>query len=29
VTNSASNDISIYSIDAATGVLTLIGTTGT
>ncbi|MGA2845773.1 MAG: beta-propeller fold lactonase family protein [Candidatus Acidiferrales bacterium] len=28
-TNSASNDISIYSIDAATGALTLIGTIGT
>jgi YVTN family beta-propeller protein len=29
VTNSASNDVSIYSIDAATGALTLIGTIGT
>jgi 6-phosphogluconolactonase (cycloisomerase 2 family) len=29
VTNSASNDISIYSIDGATGALTLIGTIGT
>ena len=29
VTNSMSNDVSIYSIDGATGALTLIGTTGT
>jgi YVTN family beta-propeller protein len=29
VTNSASNDVSMYSIDAATGALTLIGTIGT
>ena len=29
VTNSASNDVSMYSIDTATGVLTLIGTIGT
>jgi DNA-binding beta-propeller fold protein YncE len=29
VTNSMSNDVSIYSIDGATGALALIGTTGT
>ena len=29
VTNSASNDVSIYGIDAVTGVLTLTGTVGT
>ena len=29
VTNSGSNDVSMYSIDAATGALTLIGTAGT
>jgi 6-phosphogluconolactonase (cycloisomerase 2 family) len=29
VTNSASNDVSIYSIDGTTGALTLIGTIGT
>jgi DNA-binding beta-propeller fold protein YncE len=29
VTNSASNNVSIYSIDGATGTLTLIGTIGT
>jgi DNA-binding beta-propeller fold protein YncE len=29
VTNSASNNVSMYSIDAATGALTLIGTIGT
>ena len=29
VTNSGSNDVSMYSIDAATGALTLIGTIGT
>jgi hypothetical protein len=29
VTNSMSNDVSIYSIDGATGALTLIGTIGT
>jgi len=29
VTNSGSNDVSIYIIDSATGALTLIGTIGT
>jgi YVTN family beta-propeller protein len=29
VTNSNSNDVSMYSIDAATGALTQIGTIGT
>jgi YVTN family beta-propeller protein len=29
VTNSGSNDVSMYSIDSATGTLTLIGTIGT
>ena len=29
VTNSGSNDVSMYSIDPATGELTLIGTIGT
>jgi 6-phosphogluconolactonase len=29
VTNSGSNNISIYKIDSATGALTLIGTAGT